>query len=174
MDGWIIFLLVFSGVLGLFLPFFKHFTSYRWKQHRAKEKRIAAQRQRAVYARQRITELADTTGEVTPQEFFEIRRNSYAYNSQRDNTAGVYILFNKSKNLHYVGQGQRVFSRVNDHFTGKGNGDVYADYKYGDVFSIKMIKLQGSGYMSLDELERDTITKYNAYSNGYNKTRGNR
>ena len=35
-----------------------------------------------------------------------------------------------------------IFDRVNAHFTGKGNGDVYADYKYGDEFIIKMISLE--------------------------------
>lgn len=90
------------------------------------------------------------------------------------NFPGVYILFNRSKNMYYVGQGKQVLNRVNSHFTGKGNGDVYADYKYGDEFTIKMIALDGSGFQTLNELERNTILHYNAFSNGYNKTRGNR
>ena len=67
-----------------------------------------------------------------------------------------------------------VLNRVNSHFTGKGNGDVYADYKYGDYFTIKMIALDKSGYTSLNELERNTIMTYDAFASGYNKTRGNR
>ena len=63
--------------------------------------------------------------------------------------------------------------RVNTHFTGRGNGDVYADYKYGDVFTIKMIALDRSGFSTLNELERYTISYYDAYHKGYNKTRGN-
>ena len=63
---------------------------------------------------------------------------------------------------------------MNQHFTGHGNGDVYADYKYGDSFLIKIVKLSSSGYSDLDALERDLIKKYNAYSAGYNKTSGNR
>ena len=31
-----------------------------------------------------------------------------------------------------MGQGKAVLDRVNHHFSGRGNGDVYADYKYGD------------------------------------------
>lgn len=33
-----------------------------------------------------------------------------------------------------MGQGKAVLDRVNHHFSGRGNGDVYADYKYGDFF----------------------------------------
>lgn len=76
--------------------------------------------------------------------------------------------------MYYVGQGKKVFQRVNNHFTGHGNGDVYSDYKYGDNFTIKMIRLKGSGFKTLNELERCTISKYNAFSKGYNKTRGNK
>ena len=76
--------------------------------------------------------------------------------------------------MFYVGQATRILNRVNSHFTGKGNGDVYADYKYGDVFSIKMIALENSGFNTLNELENRTIQKYKAYTKGYNKTRGNK
>lgn len=126
----------------------------------------------------KIEKLAAGVEELTPQQFFYLRnfsfggrgRPSYA---RTKNFAGVYILFNKTKNMYYVGQGKHVLDRVNCHFTGKGNGDVYADYKYGDEFTIRMIALQGSGYTSLNALERDTIYKYRAFSRGYNKTRGN-
>lgn len=76
--------------------------------------------------------------------------------------------------MYYVGQGKKVFQRVNNHFTGHGNGDVYADYKYGDKFTIKMIALSKSGFSTLNELERNTIRTYDAFSKGYNKTRGNK
>lgn len=88
--------------------------------------------------------------------------------------SGVYILYNSTKNMYYVGQGKNVLTRVNSHFTGHGNGDVYADYKYGDKFTIKMIELEKSGFSTLNELERNTIMTYDAYSKGYNRTRGNR
>lgn len=98
----------------------------------------------------------------------------YQYYSLTLNFAGVYILFNSTKNMYYVGQGKEVLNRVNAHFTGKGNGDVYADYKYGDKFTIKIISLEKSGYLSLNELERHTIMTYDSFASGYNKTRGNR
>ena len=124
----------------------------------------------------KIEMLSENALEVTPSEFFEIRNKSIGkkHISTQYAFAGVYILYNHTKNMYYVGQGKNVFQRVNAHFTGHGNGDVYADYKYGDSFTIKMIRLDGSGYDSLNDLERNTIKVYNAYSNGYNKTRGNR
>jgi hypothetical protein len=128
--------------------------------------------------KEKIEGLANNTLELTPEEFFNFRNFSFggrgrAHVSAQYNFAGVYILFNKTKNMYYIGQGKQVFNRVNNHFTGKGNGDVYADYKYGDSFSIRMISLENSGFSSLNDLERQTISTYNAYSAGYNKTRGN-
>lgn len=128
---------------------------------------------------EKIEALANESLEMTPSEFLRMRAASFggrrnpSYALSR-NYAGVYILFNQSKDMYYVGQGKQVFNRINAHFTGKGNGDVYADYKYGDYFTIKTISLENSGFSTLNELERYTIMKYNAYYKGYNKTRGNR
>lgn len=128
--------------------------------------------------RNEIGQLSNDAMEITPSEFFNLRRRVNSYRTIKSdptyNFTGVYILFNKTKNMYYVGQAKHIFDRVNQHFTGKGNGDVYADYKYGDEFTIKMINFENSGYSSLNELERHTIWVYNAYSKGYNKTRGNR
>lgn len=129
--------------------------------------------------REQIFGLANNTLELTTKEFLEMRNKSFggkgrALYSNNYNFAGVYILHNKSKDLYYVGQGKQVLNRVNNHFTGKGNGDVYADYKYGDYWTIKMIALEKSGFNTLNELERYAIETYDAYKRGYNKTRGNK
>lgn len=134
---------------------------------------------RTIRIKSRIKKLANSALNVTPNEFFKIRNASNGgrgkkHISTKNDFAGVYILYNHDKNMYYVGQGKRVFQRVNSHFTGHGNGDVYADYKYGDNFTIKMIALQNSGFKTLNELERNTIATYNAYAKGYNKTRGNK
>ena len=97
------------------------------------------------------------------------------FNSFRESCnrfAGVYVLINKTSGLHYVGQSVDVFSRVNSHFSGRGNGDVYADYKYGCPFEVILIPLQRP-YESLNELEREMIRYYGA-DKEYNKTKGNR
>lgn len=126
-----------------------------------------------------IENLANGTMEMTPEEFFRFRNYSFGGKGSPKyalyhNFEGVYILYNKTKNMYYVGQAKKIFDRVNSHFSGRGNGDVYADYKYGDEFTIKMISLENSGFDSLNALERAAISKYNAFARGYNKTRGNR
>lgn len=127
---------------------------------------------------QKITKLSNNEIELSVSDFLRMRNQTFGGQGSPQYVKdkqfpGVYILFNKTKNMYYVGQAQYIFDRVNAHFTGKGNGDVYADYKYGDEFTIKMISLEKSGYSSLNELERHTIMTYNAFSKGYNKTRGN-
>ena len=104
---------------------------------------------------------------ITPDDFFKVK------GLQSGDSVGVYILYNESQEIYYVGQATRLIFRINQHFTGHGNGDVYADYKYGDQFKIRAIRLVDSGYSDLDKLERDLIEKYEAYQLGYNKTKGN-
>lgn len=104
---------------------------------------------------------------ISPDEFFEVKKH------QTGDIVGVYIIHNESKDMYYVGQAKRLFFRINQHFTGHGNGDLYADYKYGDDFAIKIIPLADSGYQDLDLLEKDLIKKYDAYNSGYNRTSGN-
>lgn len=104
---------------------------------------------------------------ITPDEFFEIKKQ------QKGDIVGVYVIHNETNDQYYVGQAKKLFFRINQHFTGHGNGDVYADYKYGDDFSIKIIKLSESGYDDIDSLEKDMIEKYHAFSVGYNRTSGN-
>lgn len=110
---------------------------------------------------------------LTPKQFFTLRQS---YHGRMTNLEfeGVYIIYNLDKKMYYVGQSAHVPSRVNAHFTGKGNGDVYADYKYGDRFGIRMVKLRGSGYNRLDDLERELIDMYHCCEKGYNRKKGNR
>ncbi|MBQ7692945.1 MAG: GIY-YIG nuclease family protein [Oscillospiraceae bacterium] len=126
-----------------------------------------------------IHDLANNAIEMTPEEFMRMRRVSFGGRGRKSyaltlNYPGVYILHNKTKDLYYVGQGTKVLNRVYAHFTGRGNGDVYADFKYGDNFTIRTIALENSGFSNLNDLERYCISYYNAYYKGYNKTRGNR
>lgn len=105
---------------------------------------------------------------LTPEYFLESRSVL-----SKDDFTGIYVLHNVTKDLYYVGQGVRVYERLTQHFMGRGNADVYADWKYGDRFEIEVIPLEGSGYQSLNDLERDAIKSYDAYEKGYNRTRGN-
>lgn len=87
---------------------------------------------------------------------------------------GVYVLHNLTKDMYYVGQSINVVERAKHHLTGKGNGDVYADFKYGDSFEVVLIDINNTNYSNLNDLERYTIAAFRAYDKGYNKTRGNR
>lgn len=127
----------------------------------------------------KIAKLRSNSIEITPSEFFKIRNTKKIFNNRKNISTdqdfeGIYILYNQTKQMYYIGQSKNVIKRVNTHFTGKGNGDVYADYKYGDDFVINMLSLSKSGYTSLNALERDAIDTYQAYSKGYNKTKGNK
>lgn len=141
------------------------------------ERSLRKEREYKEYLRQKILNLVNNNTEVTPEEFFELRNakigKSKSIEGKRYNFPGVYVIHNQTKNMYYVGQGKKVLDRVNSHFTGKGNGDVYADYKYNDRFEISIIPFNNSGFSSLNELEKLAIKTYNAYTNGYNKTRGN-
>jgi hypothetical protein len=75
--------------------------------------------------RDKIHGLANNTIELTPEEFMKMRSSPF-FVKEYDFT-GVYIIFNESQNMHYIGKSTNVFIRINSHFTGKGNGDIYAD-----------------------------------------------
>lgn len=126
--------------------------------------------------KRKIKALSRSVIEMTPEEFFWVRNYKVENGKNLASTyefEGVYILYNETKNMYYVGQGQKVMFRINQHFTGHGNGDIYADYKYGDSFKIRAIRLRKSGFATLNSLEKHTIETYEAFSQGYNKTRGN-
>lgn len=123
----------------------------------------------------RISSLAERGTPMTAEDFLEMRDRLRASGMLGESEfTGVYILHNVSKGKYYVGQSIRVLTRINQHLTGHGNGDIYADFKYGDAFTVGTIPIQGSGYQSLNDLERDAIAAYNAMDHGYNMTRGNR
>lgn len=93
---------------------------------------------------------------------------------RRRRVPGVYILHNRTTGRYYVGQASHLYDRTHKHFTGRGNGDVYADHKRGDDWRVTLVRLADTSFESLNDLERHFIQKYDAYANGYNKTRGNR
>lgn len=128
--------------------------------------------------KRRVRALARNAVEMSPEAFFRLRNKtqngSRRHISKKYDYEGVYILYNKTRRKYYVGQAVNVLSRINQHLTGHGNGDVYADFKYGDRFTVTSIRLRGSGCATLNELERRCIAHYKADSTGYNKTKGNK
>jgi hypothetical protein len=114
---------------------------------------------------------------ISAEKFLTMRNQRSKNNrlaSERYNVKGVYILHNRSKHKYYVGQAHKLLSRVNGHLTGKGNGNVYADFAYGDRFYVRFVRLKGASFKNLNDMERYFINKYHAQEDGYNKTIGNR
>lgn len=74
--------------------------------------------------------------------------------TQQGEITGIFIVHNATKDLYYVGQSAKAIDRAAIQFLGRGNCDVYADYKYGDSFSVRIVPLSESGYESLNELKR--------------------
>ena len=68
----------------------------------------------------------------------------------------------------YVGQSVNRYQRVHNHFNGKGNGDVYADIKYGKFVYVKFFPCYD---VEMNRLEQSLIHKLNA-TKSYNNTRG--
>ena len=130
---------------------------------RIEEERIQREKER----KQREEERRQRTPGISPERVIALR-------NQRKGFTGIYIIYNYSKNMYYVGQAQNVLVRCSNHFLGKGNADIYADYKYGDEFFIEFVSLVESGYDNLDDLERYYINRYDAVRRGYNKKKGNR
>lgn len=68
----------------------------------------------------------------------------------------------------YIGQSVNVYKRVHNHFNGKGNGDVYADIKYGKHVYVRFVRCKKA---DLNKKEIELISAFNA-TQSYNKTRG--
>ncbi|WP_342276950.1 GIY-YIG nuclease family protein [Spiroplasma endosymbiont of Nebria brevicollis] len=89
------------------------------------------------------------------------------------NKKGVYIIWNKTKDKHYVGQSKNMSRRLLQHFK---NGDVKniifaKDWYNGDYFCYKYHFCETKD--ELDSLEKRYIDEYVAFERGYNSTNGN-
>ena len=152
----------------LFSNDFCKFVQYRWKLVLRKHLHIVIYKYSLFYEEQMNQKLVNSNSSwLSLDDFFDKK------SKQIGDCVGCYVLYNTTKHAYYVGQATRLYFRVNQHFTGHGNGDVYADYKYGDTFRIMLLSLSENGYSDLDKFEADLIKKYDAFNSGYNKTRGN-
>lgn len=68
----------------------------------------------------------------------------------------------------YVGQSIHVCSRVRQHLSGHGNGDVYADVRAGKNVQIRIVPCDER---AMNDVERELIDAFHA-TNSYNRTRG--
>lgn len=98
--------------------------------------------------------LEDDPQIVASAEEFMAQRKAL---TQQGEITGIFIVHNATKDLYYVGQSAKAIDRAAIQFLGRGNCNVYSDYKYGDSFSVRMVPLSESGYESLNELKRTAI-----------------
>lgn len=115
---------------------------------------ITASKQQEKLLRLRQSLLEDNPQIVASAEEFMAQRKAL---TQKGEITGIFIVHNATKDLYYVGQSAKAIDRAAIQFLGRGNCDVYADYKYGDSFNVRIIPLLGSSYESLNELKRAAI-----------------
>lgn len=137
---------------------------YRWRLHQYHQAVHVVDQQ----IQNQITKLVNSNATMAPDYFLDLKRQK-----KLPEFDGVYVLHNEHNNKYYVGQSIHVIKRVSDHFHGYGSPGVFFDYKHGAPFQIALIHLEGSGFSTLNSLERNAINVYHAFDQGYNKTRGN-
>lgn len=115
---------------------------------------ITASKQQEKLLGLRQSLLEDDPQIVASAEEFMAQRKAL---TQQGEITGIFIVHNATKDLYYVGQSAKAIDRAAIQFLGRGNCDVYADYKYGDSFNVRIIPLTGSSYESLSELKRAAI-----------------
>lgn len=111
---------------------------------------ITASKQQEKLLGLRQSLLEDDPQIVASAEEFMAQRKAL---TQQGEITGIFIVHNATKDLYYVGQSANAIDRTAIQFLGRGNCDVYADYKYGDSFNVRIIPLSESGYESLNELK---------------------
>lgn len=92
---------------------------------------------------------------------------------------GVYIIHNLEKDKYYVGQSKDIMKRIKQHFNGTiPKNPIFAEDYYTsqmenkeDIFEVKIIPCETKD--ELDKLEKELISKYDSWLNGYNGTSGN-
>lgn len=109
-----------------------------------------------------LDNLIDNTSEMSAQEFF------FEYATAAE-ISGCFVLHNRSKDKYYIGKGDRIAQRVFWYLCGGGNADIYADYAFGDAFTVKVFPIEDSSYASVDALERALFKKYVSYGHLYNR-----
>ena len=113
-----------------------------------------ASRQQKELLNLRQSLLEDDSQITASAEEFMSQRKALA---QQGKVTGIFIVHNATKNLYYVGQSAKAIDRAALQFLGRGNCDVYADFKYGDAFNVRIVPLSTSGYENLNELKRTAI-----------------
>lgn len=110
--------------------------------------------------------------EVPVEEFLEMYDlRMYDFESKQDDIKfmkkwdfpGAYILHNCSRNTYHIGVSGSVLRKADREFRGYECQAVYEDWKEKDVFTIRIVRLEESGYNNIDLLFNDLVQKYGTY-----------
>ena len=96
-------------------------------------------------------------------KIFAITNFDFNGNINEIDFEGVYILRNTTLNKCFVGKASKVFKKIERHFTGYGNEEMYSEWRKGNKFFVNIIRFENSGYDNINYLERDIKEKYNAF-----------
>lgn len=67
---------------------------------------------------------------------------------------GVYLLFNRTMMKCHIDVSTHVYKKVERHFRGYGNAEIFADYQAGDAFNVRFIRC--------DDMEMPELQKFGA------------
>lgn len=124
-----------------------------------------------------VSETKSKNGFLVDANVYE-KKTKYGSGLKYEDEPGCYVILvfekpvaNKDYSNYrdvYVGQSVKMYQRVRNHFSGKGNGDVYADIKYGKYVYVRFFPC---GEEVLNTKEKELIALFDA-TNSYNKTSG--
>lgn len=139
-----------------------------WHKFALKQERLLLYVEARDRDEMKIFKAIDKYEEYTAIEFDQIYETEMV-DENRLSEPGIYILHNKTKGKHYVGNSLDVMESVNKMFSGEGSKSVYRDYKRGDVFTVRMVAVISSGYSDIEAMKEDAVRFLDAADEGYNK-----
>lgn len=119
--------------------------------------------------KERMLKIKKIRNNIENNNFISIKDFYLAYSNF--DFKGIYILKNVTKQKYYVGKSINVVKRVKNHIQGRGNAHLFADLKYGDIFTIHLINYS-SKFSTLGQQEKFYIEVFDSYNKGYNRNRG--
>lgn len=180
MEEWKILVIIISGLIGLIYISVGVILIFLISK---KQQELEAQRQRErEIERQKIKNWLNNPDGIVYEQWqliarkygsvgdFKLKYQGLKGKLKEADHSAIYVLKNLANDFYYVGQSINVYRRVNQHFSGKGNGNVYADYKYGQDFQVNIIPVEKG---RLNEIEFNLIKILNANgAKGYNISKG--
>lgn len=134
---------------------------------------IPASKKKILKAKETLQRMVVDNEEMDIDEFLEMYDTRiHDFDSKQDDIKilkqidfeGVYIIHNCTKDIYLVGKSKKVLRKVDRHFRGYENEDVYADYQNGDTFKIRIIDFERTDYENIDELVKDLTNEYGIYT----------